>query len=90
MHLDVIAPALARPRSRSCPIAASGLGRCMPYIDALCTQRSDLTLTVVLPELIVEHRWQQLLHNGTARRLRRALRRQPGVVVATIPLHLPT
>jgi amino acid transporter len=60
------------------------------YIDALRTQRSELTLTVVLPELIVKHRWQQLLHNGTARRLRRVLRRQPGVVITTIPLHLPT
>jgi hypothetical protein len=60
------------------------------YIDALRSQRSELTLTVVLPELIVKHRWQQLLHNGTARRLRRALRRQPGVVITTIPLHLPT
>jgi hypothetical protein len=59
------------------------------YIDALRTQRSELTLTVVLPELIVKHRWQQPLHNGTARRLRRALRRQPGVVVASIPLHMP-
>ena len=38
------------------------------YIDALRTQRPDLKLTVVLPELIVRHRWQQLLHNGTARR----------------------
>ena len=60
------------------------------YIDALRTQRSELTVTVVLPELIVKHRWQQLLHNGTARRLRRALRHQPGVVVTTVPLHLPT
>jgi amino acid transporter len=60
------------------------------YIDALRTPRPDLTLTVVLPELIVEHRWQQLLHNGTARRLRRVLRRQPGVVITTIPLHLAT
>ena len=60
------------------------------YIDALRTQRPELTLTVVLPEIIVKHRWQQLLHNGTARRLRRALRRQPGVVVTTIPLHLAT
>ena len=60
------------------------------YINALRTQRSDLTLTVVLPELIVKHRWHRPLHNGTARRLRRALRRQPGVVITTIPLHLPT
>jgi amino acid transporter len=58
------------------------------YIDALRSQRAELTLTVVLPELIVKHRWQQLLHNGTARRLRRVLRRQPGVVITTVPLHL--
>jgi len=60
------------------------------YIDALRSQRADLTLTVVLPAIIVKHRWHQPLHNGTARRLRRALRRQPGVVITTIPLHLPT
>jgi amino acid transporter len=60
------------------------------YINALSTQRSELTLTVVLPELIVKHRWHRPLHNGTARRLRRALRRQPGVVITTVPLHLPS
>ena len=60
------------------------------YIDALRTQRSELTLTVVLPELIVRHRTHRPLHNGTARRLRRALRRRPGVVITTVPLHLPT
>ena len=60
------------------------------YINALRTQRSELTLTVVLPELIVKHRWHRPLHNGTARRLRRALRGQPGVVITTVPLHLPS
>ncbi|MGH2992028.1 MAG: APC family permease [Solirubrobacterales bacterium] len=60
------------------------------YINALRTQRSELTLTVVLPELIVKRRWHRPLHNGTARRLRRALRRQPGVVITTVPLHLWT
>ena len=60
------------------------------YIDALRNQRSELTLTVVLPELIVRHRTHRPLHNGTARRLRRALRRRPGVVITTVPLHLPT
>jgi amino acid transporter len=58
------------------------------YIDALRSQRAELTVTVVLPELVVKHSWQQPLHNGTARRIRRALRRQPGLVVASIPLHL--
>jgi len=60
------------------------------YINALRTQRSELTVTVVLPELIVKHRCHEPLHNGTARRLRRALRRQPNVVITTVPLHLPT
>jgi amino acid transporter len=60
------------------------------YIDALGSQRPELTVTVILPEIIVKHRWHQSLHNGTARRLRRALRRRPGVVVTTVPLHLPT
>lgn len=60
------------------------------YINALRIQRADLTVTVVLPELIVKRRCHQLLHNGTARRLRRVLRRQPGVVITTVPLHLPT
>ncbi|MCA1837100.1 MAG: hypothetical protein LC721_12560 [Actinobacteria bacterium] len=58
------------------------------YIDALRAQRSELTLIVVLPELIVKHRWRRPLHHGTARRLRRALRRRPGIVITTIPLHL--
>ena len=59
------------------------------YIDALRTQTQGLTVTVVLPEVIVKHPWHRPLHNGTARRLRRALRRQPGVVITTVPLHLP-
>jgi hypothetical protein len=31
----------------------------------------------------------QALHNGTARQLRRALRRQPGIVITKVPHHLP-
>jgi hypothetical protein len=58
------------------------------YIDALHSQRPGLPLTVVLPELTVKHRWHQALHNGTTRQLRRALRRQPGIVITTVPHHL--
>ena len=50
--------------------------------------RTELTVTLVLPEIIVKHRFHQPLHNGTARRLRRAVRRQPGVVITTVPFHL--
>jgi amino acid transporter len=60
------------------------------YVDALRMQRADLTVTVVVPEIIVKHRLHRPLHNGTAHRLRRALRHQPGVVITSVPLHLPT
>ena len=60
------------------------------YVDALRSQRPALTVTVVLAELIVKHRWHRLLHNGTAKRLRRILRRQPGIVITTVPHHLAT
>jgi hypothetical protein len=60
------------------------------YVDALRFQRTGLTVTVVLPELIVKHRWHRCLHNGTARRLRRVLRRRPGVVITTVAHHLAT
>ena len=58
------------------------------YIDALRSQRAGLTVTVVLPELIVKRLWHRPLHNGSARRLRRALRRQRGVVITTVAHHL--
>jgi amino acid transporter len=60
------------------------------YIESLHRLRPDLTLTVILPEIVVPHWWQRLLHNQTAPRLRRALRPLPKIVVTTIPFHLPS
>jgi amino acid transporter len=59
------------------------------YIASLHAQRPDLTLTVILPEIVVRHTWQRILHNQTAGRLRRALRPLPKIVVTTVPFHLP-
>jgi hypothetical protein len=59
------------------------------YIESLHRLSPELTLTVILPELIVRHWWQRVLHNGTAPRLRRALRGLPKIVVTTVPFHLP-
>lgn len=59
------------------------------YIWSLHRERPDLTLTVILPEIVVRHWWHRPLHNGTAARLRRALRPLPKVVVTTVPFHLP-
>jgi hypothetical protein len=59
------------------------------YMAEIHAQRPDLTLTVVLPELVTARRWQRVLHNQVARRLRSALRPVPGVVVVSVPFHLP-
>ncbi len=59
------------------------------YIWSVQRARPDLTLTVILPEIVVRHWWHRFLHNGTAARLRRALRPLPKVVVTTVPFHLP-
>ncbi len=59
------------------------------YIESLHRLRPELTLTVILPELIVRRWWQRALHNQTAPRLRRALRPLPKIVVTTTPFHLP-
>jgi amino acid transporter len=60
------------------------------YIEVLRRQRPDLTLTVILPEIVVRHWWHRILHNQTAARLRRALRPLPKIVVTTVPFHLPS
>jgi amino acid transporter len=60
------------------------------YLEALYAQRPDLILTVVLPETVVTRFWQHVLHNRTAQRLRRALRRLPGIVIVSVPLHVPS
>jgi amino acid transporter len=59
------------------------------YIEALHRQRGDVTVTVVLAELIPRHLFQRVLHAGIAGRLRRALRNEPRIVVASVPFHLP-
>jgi len=58
------------------------------YVGALHAERPDLTLTVILPEIVVRRVWQRILHNQTASRLRRALRPLPKIVVTTVPFHL--
>lgn len=58
------------------------------YIEALHHQRPDLTLTVILPEIVMCQRRYSPLHSRTAPRLRRALRPLRKVVVTTVPFHV--
>jgi amino acid transporter len=57
------------------------------YIRSLNPSREH-TVTVVVPELVVEHWWEELLHNQDALRLKGSLLREPWVVVMNIPLHV--
>jgi amino acid transporter len=58
------------------------------YIEVLRRRRPGLTVTVILPEVVVRHPWQRVLHGRTASGLRRALRPLRKVVVTTVPVHL--
>ena len=58
------------------------------YIWTLHQQRRDLTLTVVVPEIVTRHWWHRALHDHVASRLRRGLRNLPGVIVTSAPFHL--
>jgi hypothetical protein len=58
------------------------------YIAALHRQRPDVTLTLVVPEIVVAKRWQRILHNRTAGRLRASLTAYEGIVITTVPFHL--
>jgi amino acid transporter len=64
------------------------VGPLLAYIDAMHVQHPGKTLTVVLPEMVPAHWWEQVLHNQTALRLKAALLFRPGVVVADVPYHL--
>ena len=55
------------------------------YLSALHRQQPELTLTVMVPELLPARSWQRILHNGTERRLRAALRDHYGAVLVWRP-----
>jgi hypothetical protein len=58
------------------------------HVKAL-RQRYPRDLVIVyVPEYVVGHWWETLLHNQSALRLRARLRYQPGVMVASVPWQL--
>jgi hypothetical protein len=62
-----------------------------PVLEHVCSLRSanprDL-IVVYLPEYVVGHWWEQLLHNQSALRLKARLLFQPGVMVTNVPWQL--
>lgn len=63
-------------------------GPLLAYIDTIHDLYADITLTVLLPEFVVNHWWEHILHNQTALRLKAALLFKPGIVVTSMPQHL--
>jgi amino acid transporter len=59
------------------------------YIAALHRQRPDVTLTLIVPEIVVAKAWQRILHSRIAARLRSALSVYDGIIITTVPFHLP-
>jgi hypothetical protein len=59
------------------------------YVRELHEQRPDLTITVVVSQVVAKRRWQRLLHSDVGSRLGRALRPLPGIVITSVPFHLP-
>ncbi len=65
------------------------LGRpILRFVDELDSEVSDDFLTVVLPEFVLDHWWEQVLHNQSALLLRARLRARPNTVVTSVPFHL--
>jgi hypothetical protein len=60
----------------------------LAYIDTVHERHPNVTLSVVLPDYVIVHWWEYLLHNQTIFRLKAALRLRPGIVVIDVPQHL--
>ena len=58
------------------------------YVRSVRRESPRDLVVVFLPEYIVRHWWEQILHNQTALRLKTALLFTPGVVVASVPWQL--
>jgi hypothetical protein len=60
----------------------------LAFLDELRAQHPDDNTTVILPELVVDRWWEQLLHNQSALALKARLLFRPRTIVVSVPLHL--
>ena len=59
------------------------------YIDELDDRWDNDTVTVVIPEFVVSRWYEHLLHNQSALFLKGKLLFREGIVVTSVPYHLP-
>jgi amino acid transporter len=60
----------------------------LEYVRSIRRESPRDLVVVYIPEYVVGHWWEQLLHNQSALRLKSRLRFTPGVVVASVPWQL--
>ncbi|MGH3098957.1 MAG: APC family permease [Streptosporangiales bacterium] len=60
----------------------------MEYLRSIRRQSPRDVVTVFVPEYVVGHWWEHLLHNQSALRLKARLLFEPGVMVTNVPWHL--
>jgi amino acid transporter len=58
------------------------------YVRGIRRKSPRDLVTVFVPEYVVGHWWEQLLHNQSALRLKTRLRLMPGVMVTSVPYQL--
>ncbi|BBG01664.1 MULTISPECIES: APC family permease [Pseudonocardia] len=62
----------------------------LDYVKRIRTDSPRNVVTVYIPEYVVGHWWEQVLHNQSALRLKTRLLFQPGVMVTSVPWQLPS
>ncbi len=60
----------------------------LEYVKRIRSDNPRDVVTVFIPEYVVGHWWEQLLHNQSALRLKGRLLFQPGVMVTSVPWQL--
>jgi hypothetical protein len=81
LHSDVPLEVLASPYR-------AFVGVLVDYINAVDAARGDDVVTVLLPEFVTTHWWQQFLHNQPMFLLKTALPYRTGIVVSSVPYHV--
>lgn len=60
----------------------------LDYVKRVRTKNPRDVVTVFVPEYVVGHWWEQILHNQSALRIKTRLLFQPGVMVVSVPWQL--
>ena len=60
----------------------------LDYVASIRRKSPRDVVTVFIPEYVVGHWWEQILHNQSALRLKARLLYQPGVMVTNVPYQL--